>query len=854
MHISMFPHDSICLLVLMPLYATCTKSFYYTLTIQYYYTKTHTSFLFPFSGTEYKTITSSEAERFASSRMALIRTWPQCLEYTLLFPLDDIHWGNDKQVEKGEKRVSQHTASEHLARSIPKRMHPRRDELYMASFLQKSKSDALVFNLSKYSHRQLMPHSTSLLDLVVADSRRLDSWCVSESKAPASELFETFQKYRGLSPVLLETNTVKEIHVGVESSARVSRILDWAREMHQRDQSECPTGLISVDVESIQILWADYEKIVTAIKDPNSGPIIIKDLNGVRLEKKQAMHHLARIMIGNGITWTLMITVVTEPAGDGMLKMNPPMFQQEVVQYLRDLPRVTGVGIEGDVRDIEQHIRGTTDPSFRLQGWVDLGSLAVLAGWNFRFFNMQALSVQALGAIMNKSVSCGDGKWGFRWSSIPDPLKIYCIGDVKFGFQVSVLLLTILLRDLFPDPDIVLSFTRIDGHQFLKWFALWVGDAIQDLRVDPVALGEAKSRLATVFSLRYVRSDGNVASTPPSRVTIFAKLLGPWPTLPFGGPRFLHQVRRHFLLQCDIFTDSKLSQWKEVMPYEIDLPMKCSVTYALPGLSALDYTIPVASSSCGLTLHPAIAHLTLQGTDVSSEAVRVLAEEHQRVRREVVYEWIRLNLAQTQRFIDTMAGDPYYLLHKGSYLLEPKMIYRRCTGVSGPDHKVLSHDLAAGARRHAFREHQELERLKRELPQREKRLEFFLFWGYGDRDTKFSPHSWRGNIPKVTPRSAPTRLPSFLQDYEAGQAYREIEHRSVEPVAPVALAREVDEPEIGEGPPPPKKKRKGKKKGAGVAQETNNVGTGEFEWFGEDAEMPLILNTSITDSELMPEC
>ena len=230
-HISAFSHNFICLLAILPLYATCTKILYHTLKIRYHFIKTFSRALFPFSGTECKTVTSTESEKLAYQRMALIRTWPQCPEYTLLFPVgEEDHWGNDKQVERGEKRVSQHTASEHLVRSIPRFMNPRRDELYMASFLKNSRLDALVFNSSKYTHRQLMPHSTSLLDCLASDSRRIDSWCVAESKAPARELFETFQKYRGLSSVLLDTNEIKEIRVGRDSSDRINRVLDWANE------------------------------------------------------------------------------------------------------------------------------------------------------------------------------------------------------------------------------------------------------------------------------------------------------------------------------------------------------------------------------------------------------------------------------------------------------------------------------------------------------------------------------------------------------------------------------------------------------------------------------------------------
>ena len=135
--------------------------------------------------------------------------------------------------------------------------------------------------------------------------------------------------------------------------------------------------------------------------------------------------------------------------------------------------------------DIPQHMQllCLSDASKVVDGVAIFARCHQSLGWNLSFTNIQALSVQALGTVMNNGISCGNGKWGCKWSSIPDPLKI--------------------LRDIFPVPDVVLSFTQIDGHQFMKWFALWVRDTSQVVWLNLVALGKAKSRMATLFLLRY---------------------------------------------------------------------------------------------------------------------------------------------------------------------------------------------------------------------------------------------------------------------------------------------------------------------------------------------------------------
>ena len=156
---------------------------------------------------------------------------------------------------------------------------------------------------------------------------------------------------------------------------------------------------------------------------------------------------------------------------------------------------------------------------------------------------MQALSVQLLGAVMNKSVSVGDHKWGYRWEAIPDSLKVYCLGDVKFGYQVSVLLITTLLRDLFPDPDVVLSFIRSSGYEFMLWFSAWIFLSLRNVEVSPDILPTAVDRSELLQALRIRMEDGSLSEAPPARVKLIGSLMGSWPTVTFGGCRFLHQAR-----------------------------------------------------------------------------------------------------------------------------------------------------------------------------------------------------------------------------------------------------------------------------------------------------------------------
>ena len=90
-----------------------------------------------------------------------------------------------------------------------------------------------------------------------------------------------------------------------------------------------------------------------------------------------------------------------------------------------------------------------------MAGFIDLSALVLIAGYQMNARGMTPLGVQVLGAILNKCVSTADNKWGYRWSDIPKSLQVYGLGNLKFGHLTFIVLVGILVRDLFPDLDIV---------------------------------------------------------------------------------------------------------------------------------------------------------------------------------------------------------------------------------------------------------------------------------------------------------------------------------------------------------------------------------------------------------------
>ena len=93
-----------------------------------------------------------------------------------------------------------------------------------------------------------------------------------------------------------------------------------------------------------------------------------------------------------------------------------------------------------------------------MSGFIDRSALTLIAGYQMNARGMSPMGVQVLGAILNKCVSTADNMWGYHWSDIPNSLQVYGLDDLKVGHLTFIMLTGILVRDLFPDPDIVCQF------------------------------------------------------------------------------------------------------------------------------------------------------------------------------------------------------------------------------------------------------------------------------------------------------------------------------------------------------------------------------------------------------------
>lgn len=139
-----------------------------------------------------------------------------------------------------------------------------------------------------------------------------------------------------------------------------------------------------------------------------------------------------------------------------------------------------------------------------------------------------------------------------------------------------------MLRDLFPDPDIVCRYLECDQLAAVNWFLDWLVLSLEETEFHPDSEDRAVTRIDLLKSLRHRDSRDKLASGPPPYIMIWTRLLGSWPSITQGGCRFLIQCREWFLVQIRILARARL-QWMDNRV--LKLPGEDDLMYARFGLS-----------------------------------------------------------------------------------------------------------------------------------------------------------------------------------------------------------------------------------------------------------------------------
>ena len=155
-----------------------------------------------------------------------------------------------------------------------------------------------------------------------------------------------------------------------------------------------------------------------------------------------------------------------------------------------------------------------TGISFKMK-FVELEVLAHIAGWHMRGFSLTCMSVQVQGTILNRCVDNADGKWGQRWEYVSRSMKVYALGNLRAGYSAMIVLLGIIIRDLFLDPDVFCKQMRLYQYQATRWVCELLLASCKFMEVNEELLHMTATRGDLICAISRRSETGEFSRTTP---------------------------------------------------------------------------------------------------------------------------------------------------------------------------------------------------------------------------------------------------------------------------------------------------------------------------------------------------
>ena len=459
-----------------------------------------------------------------------------------------------------------------IARSIaPKPSDPgETDTNYMKLFIQNSELSKVILPVIA-NRRQILPDGLPIIDVLRVHLDKRDAW-----KYPSSTTMASWVTHRGYNDQLLDTVERDEIIIGQTTESQTVDIANWAIEHYQSSEDANPIGALPFSVEYVAITSHDVIRLgrpelagKSFRLQSNTNPPKAEEEDWFQTSDGKSINNEwtrlpAKICLGNGLTWLLTISFPIIQKEQRFIATPGPL-QAGLVQFLHHLPPLVGYNIKTDVVSVESTLSTMYNFRLSLPHFIYLPSLAVLAGWKMTTISSEALSMVCLGTPVNHLISYGDGLWAIPFDSLPSPLTIYIIGEIKNIFLVYNVLATCLREEILSDPDVWCFITKKLQRYTLAWWAEWLTHVLKGVYVDKKALQAANTRQEAVEAIRALDPEGELHDHPPYRIKVAALMLTNTITVMRGGPRFLHIEREKALHKLRLFDHLNVSSFENII-------------------------------------------------------------------------------------------------------------------------------------------------------------------------------------------------------------------------------------------------------------------------------------------------
>lgn len=589
--------------------------------------------------------------------------------------------------------VNRSSVSSCLAKTSKYPVGEDQDEQCMIKIIQNhSLSAETVPLLTGYD--RIVTCGEPLLDILKVHAQNTNSWYL-----PSVDTLTYFQNNRGMSMEILEKCEWKELIIGKANDDEIKQFDKWINTKHKNDQKSFPSGGLACVVEKTKISLYDLIRIgrpennglelelsstLGIIKD-SEDPEMFTYPDGTQLPDDWITFP-SKIVVGNGLSWSAVISFDVKES-NGVFTFGVSKISPKVLKLFENLPGTIGLHAEDDVDLILDIFLILTGQLLDMTPAVGISPLSVLAGWNLSNRDLETMSMIVLGATLTEVAAHGDGLWMLPFNRIPDALKVYSLANLKFNYIAYVVLLAMLHRELFPDPDVCCVLSDCSQITYIKWFNVWIATVVAETIPYVVAEKRALSREDLIRSLRERRRSAGrratVSSASPSRVELVIKMLGA-PTVPQGGPRFLQTVRERYLYQYETLREGVGYDPYKMFCQELTPQQRMYARFGHTDI--VDASVKSPAMDTGNTSLDLVSLPGLQKPIFSFNPVGVtihklvsLARECNRDQREAVFEWARLNIDLVPDFFQTFIDNEHFSKCYRGYYEDLRLMYTNVT-------------------------------------------------------------------------------------------------------------------------------------------------------------------------------
>lgn len=524
---------------------------------------------------------------------------------------------------------------------------PNRDKNHMEHFLKNNVEGRLPI-IEGHDLVDYLPGEAPLIYYLRADAlHNTAGW-----QFPSFNYIESLRNRSSVDMLSLDGVDVRELTIGVADNAEMDDVFDWVMKNIKDNKSKFPAEFLSFDVESFPIPQTEYDRLLE-LKDKHRDRNITHIFKVPSIYSKNLKQIPARMILGDGITWFLSLRFdfklcINPTTKRRTYEMTLQPIPKKVIHFLETLPPLVGLGVIEDRRDIEETIFNLFDIRFPMPLCLELDSIALALGWKLPRTNMFTMNLITMGSLMNKEVSLADQSWPLEWDELPDSLKLYCIADVRFGYSTYIVLTSLLIRNMFPDPDVFCSTLELRQEDAIEWFAWMMLSSIGETKLKNDERMTATTRQDLVKCLRSFQvgqsNNKRMKPEPSSKTIAFAQLIPDWPNVTSGGARNLQTVRAKFVFQFHVLQSMGIShaRLEPNLMKTINPDLIRSITFGR-GINMSDVGEGVRSDQ--LQNHPDFEGKVykLESTDLSDAAIRQQAAQTGQGKVLGILEWARLN-------------------------------------------------------------------------------------------------------------------------------------------------------------------------------------------------------------------